>query len=95
MDTIKANRITDHQQIEVGRHYWLKSKAFGSIDIEQCLLNGGTTYKRLGQQWVQTPFDNDHPYPNYLFSNWEIYGPVPHLDTDDTIEILTGSECDS
>ena len=93
MDTIKANRITDHQQIEVGRHYWLKSKPFGTVTIKQCVLYENK-YKRFGQQWIHNPHDTI-PGPNYLFSNWEIYGPVPHLDTDDTIEILTVSECDS
>jgi len=76
--------ITETDQLEVGRKYWVKEKHFEtSIDnIRVCEDHPeGGKYFGPGNTWAS----ESNPQ---AFRRWHIYGPIPELTKPDWDEIL-------
>lgn len=68
--------ITSNEQLEVGREYWCRSKAFGNAHIKECLFDDSFGKFMGNRIWA---YDGN----SQALKKWDIIGPLPKREQPD------------
>lgn len=83
-----VKHITDPNQLEIGREYWLLDKDGKNVRIAQLECADDTVKRRFFEEFIWAEPDN-----NQAMKYWDIFGPIPlRIQPDfEALKIIKGN----